>query len=239
MRAIPYLHDFISELPPAIREAFQRNSSSRTLAKGEAAYRKGDPPQEVFRIEEGAIKLCNYSMEGVKLVTGELRPGDCFGEMGMLDGLPRVSHAIASKATRLSVINRAQFERLCDDHPEIYKQLNIMLCRRIRFLYALNEETVGLRLDARLGRALHRLAYSHGQRDDSGTTYVEISHEELSHMLGASRQSVSKTLKSLEREGDVDLRYGKIYFRDLRQLGEKFETSMGMEQLTPVYNDAQ
>jgi hypothetical protein len=56
-------------------------------------------------------------------------------------------------------------------------------------------------------------------------------------MLGASRQSVSKELKLLEREGDIELRYGKIYIRDVVALGDRYEKAVGMEQVTPLYDD--
>ena len=88
MRTIPYLHDFISELPDHIKEDISRLSTERTLSRGDAAYRKGDPPGEVFRLLEGAVKLCNYSLDGREMIAGEFRPGDCFGEMGVIDGLP-------------------------------------------------------------------------------------------------------------------------------------------------------
>ena len=239
MKTIPYLHDFIGELPEQIKEEISRLSTERHLARGEAAYRQGDSPNEIFRLLEGAVKLCNYSLDGREMVAGEFRPGDCFGEMGVIDGLPRVSNAIASRDSRVSVISKQAFDRLREKHPEINQQLNKVLCRRVRFLYSLYDESFGLKLHQRLARILRRLAYSHGLRGEHDEIYIEISHQELSHMLGASRQSISKELKALEREGDVQLRYGRIYFSDLARLGEKYETSLGMEQLAPGYDRAE
>ncbi|MCB1675942.1 MAG: winged helix-turn-helix domain-containing protein [Halioglobus sp.] len=69
------------------------------------------------------------------------------------------------------------------------------------------------------------------------TRLIEISHEELGNLLGASRQSVSKELKPLEREGDIELRYGKIFFKNLDELGEKYETTIALEQVTPGCQD--
>lgn len=150
-------------------------------------------------------------------IMGEFRPGDSFGDMGIIDGLPRVSHAVAAKNSRGSVVSKQDFENLCDEYPEIYHQLTRMMCRRVRFLYSLNEDSVGLKLQVRLARTLHRLAYSHGFRNELGEIYIEISHEGLSNMLGASRQSISKELKLLEREEEIELRYGKICIRDTDQ----------------------
>lgn len=237
MKVIPYLHDFISALPAAIRREFETESAVRVLAKGEVVYRKDDTPRELYQLLEGSIRLCNYSFDGAEIVAGEFRAGDCFGEMGVIDGLPRVSHALASSPSRIRVISKQQFEQLCDKHPAINRELNRVLCRRVRHLYSLNEELLGFKLNVRLGRVLQRLAYSHGRKNELGELYIEISHEELSNRLGASRQSVSKELKGLERDGDIELRYGKIYFHDIAQLGEKYEKAVGMEQVAPLYDE--
>ena len=237
MRAIPYMHDFFSGLPEPAREEWERLSSLRKLGRGEAVYRQGDQPVELYRLIEGAVKLCNYSLDGGEIVAGELRPGDCFGEMGIIDGLPRVSNAIASRDSRVSVLAHKDFRILREKYRDIDRQLNLILCRRVRFLYSLNDDAAGLKLHERLARVIHRLAYSHGNQDEQRERYIEISHEELSKMLGATRQSVSKELKSLEREGDIELRYGKIYICDLAMLGEKYEKGIGMEQVTALYDE--
>lgn len=237
MRAIPHLHDFISELPQQVQAEIERLGTVRKLAKGEAAYHRNDPPDELFRLLEGAVKLCNYTLDGVEIVAGEFRPGDCFGEMGILDGLPRVSHAVASRDSRVLVLSKQTFDSLCERYPEIYKEVARMMGRRVRYLYSLSDDTAGLKLHQRLARTLHRLAYSHGRRNEPGELYIGFSHEELSKMLGATRQSVSKELKALERQGDIELRYGKIFILDLELLSEKYEKAVGMEQIAPAYEE--
>ncbi len=48
MKLIPYLHDFISELPKRVKEEISRLSTQRHLARDEAVYRQGDPSNEIF-----------------------------------------------------------------------------------------------------------------------------------------------------------------------------------------------
>ena len=237
MREIHRFHDFISDLPENAREALLKGSHERSVAAGDAIYRQGDAPTEMYQIIEGVVKICNYSEDGKELITNEFRGGDCFGEMGLVDGLPRVSHAVAVRHSRLRVIGKQQFDRAYGEYPQISRALNLMLCRRVRLLISASEDASGLNLHQRLARVIHRLAYSHGFRDQHDALYIGTSHEELAKMLGASRQSVSKELKALEKEGSVELSYGKIYVRDLEALNRQYETLMGMEQITPVYDD--
>ncbi len=229
------MHDFIGKLSAELQAEFEQLSVSRRVVEGAAVYRKNDPSNEMYRLVDGAVRICNYSMDGSEIITGEFRSGDCFGEMGLIDELPRMSHAVASKDSSLRVLNKHHFHELCIRYPELSRELNRVLCSRVRFLHSLNEEAAGLNLHERLARVIQRLAISHGNSDDGQGTTIEISHEDLSKMLGASRQSVSKELKALEREGDIELRYGKIHVCNLDKLEQKYETAIGMEQLASVY----
>lgn len=237
LKQIPHFHDFIAGLPTPVREELERLSSVRAVDKDQAIYRQGDPAAEMYQLIEGAVKMCNYTADGKEVVTGSFRAGDCFGEMGLIDGLPRISHAIAIEPATLRVLPAAHFNELYRKYPEISQQLNLMLCRRVRLLYALSEEASSLNLHQRLARALHRLSCSHGFRDQHDALYIGTSHEELGKMLGASRQSISKELKALEGEGVIALRYGKIYILDVPSLNDKYEDLMGMEQIAAVYDD--
>ncbi len=235
MRVIPHMHDFFSELSPGARQAYEQSTVLRPVSKGEAIYRQGEPPSEMYQLVEGAVKICNFSADGREVVTGEFHPGDCFGEMGLIDGLPRISHAFASRDALLRVLTRANFEELCARFPEIQRELVLMLCRRVRYLYALNEESSGLSLHQRLARSLLRMAYSRVSDHPDRELYISISQEELGQLLGASRQSINKELKALAGEGAVELRYGRIYIRDLELLSENYEHLLGVEQITPGY----
>lgn len=213
--------------------------SERTVGKDAILYCKDDPSLELYRLLEGGVKLCHYAIDGRENVVGAFRPGDCFGEVGLIDGLPRGSHAVATESSRVLVLSKRNFDLLYAKYPEFSRQLNLMLCRRLRLTMTLNEDAFGLKIRERLARVIHRLAYSHGTRDARGETSIPVSHEDLSKMLGASRQSISTELKSLEREGSIELRYGKIHIRDLNALSDKYEKAVGMEQVTSLYDDGQ
>ena len=150
-----------------------------------------------------------------------------------------MNHAVATEASRVRVLGKQQFERLYGKYPEVSRQLNLMLCNRVRLLWGMTEDANTLSLHQRLARAMLRLAYSHGIKDAAGILYVDTSHEELGRMLGASRQSISKELKLLEQEGIVEICYGKIYIRDLDSLNRNYENLLGQEQISPLYPDGE
>lgn len=158
--------------------------------------------------------------------------------MGLIDGLPRVSHAIASRDSLLRVLNRAGFDQLTTMYPEVDRQLALMLCRRVRLLYSLNEEASELSLNQRVARTVLRLAYSRTSPNADREIYISISQEEMGQMLGASRQSINKELRALATDGTIELRYGRIYIRDLERLKKQYESLLGIEPITPGYDSA-
>ena len=235
MKTIPHMHDFISELPEGVRREIESRSRQRKACKGETVYCQGDTPNEMYQLVTGGIKLCNYSIDGREFVAAEFRCGDCVGEMGLIDGLPRVSHAVATEDSLLRVLRKEDFDALVASHTEFAQQVMLTLCRRLRWAYGLTAEASGLALQQRLALQLFRLGQSHGVLDDAGSLYISISQEQLGRMLGASRQTINKELKSLVEEGSVDLRYGKIYLNNLDELCEKYELMLGGEQITAAY----
>ena len=235
MKTIPHMHDFFSELPDSVRLEVEARSRQRKVCKDEIVYCQGDKPNEMYQLISGGIKLCNYYIDGREFVAAEFRPGDCVGEMGLIDGLPRVSHAIATTDSLLRVLRKEDFDHLVATHTEFAQQVMLTLCRRLRWAYGLNAEASGLALQQRLALHLYRLAQSHARRDDAGGLYISISQEQLARMLGASRQTINKELRALLEEGSVDLRYGKIYLNDLEGMCEKYELMLGGEQITSAY----
>ena len=69
---------------------------------------------------------------------GQLQPGDCFGEMSLVDGEPRSATIVATTDLRLLVVERAHFWRLLDETPELIRRILTILSRRVRRL----EQTV-------------------------------------------------------------------------------------------------
>ena len=77
----------------------------------------------MYQLLAGGVRMCNYSFSGKEAVIGIFNPGDCFGELGIIDGLPRLGHAIAAGPTTLRVLSKKQFFLLYDKYSEFSKQL--------------------------------------------------------------------------------------------------------------------
>lgn len=235
MQKISHFHNWLAPLPPAVLSDISQYMFTRTLEDGEAIYHLGEEANELYQVVEGKVKCNMYSFDGKEVVISTFLPGDTFGELGLLDGLSRAANTFAIGKTKIKVLSKQHFCNLSKKHPEINAQLVVMFSHRMRMAFTVNIDNLTLTLRDRLARCIHRIAVS---RSINATSEVlmDISHEELARMVGASRQSVSKELKKMEKEGTLEIKYGKILVKDYTLLSEQFEYLLGQEQITPDYD---
>ena len=89
----------------------------------------GDAGDSFFIIIDGTAAVRTPGGAG-----GQLQPGDCFGEMSLVDGEPRSATIVATTDLRLLVVDRSHFWRLLDETPELIRRILTILSRRVRRL---------------------------------------------------------------------------------------------------------
>ncbi|MOA09368.1 cAMP receptor protein [compost metagenome] len=142
-------------------------------------------------------------------------PGNWLGESSLFDGLPRAYDAYAQGDCDLLFIPKEQLDALLKSRPELYRHFVQLLCQRIRLSVLLLECNALLTLEGRLANRL--LLLSEGGEQSQRLT-IRLSQEDLSQMLGTSRQSINKVLKEWEQQGIVNRNYGSITLCDVSSL---------------------
>lgn len=200
--------NWFAALPEPVRAALAERSQTVDIDSNTSIYRQGDPAKAVYQVLSGRVRMRAISRDGRELLYQHMEPGDCFGELGLVDGEPCHHAADAASPTTLLKLDRDDFLELRKIYPEIDQQLLQLLAQRIRVIYHIFEGALLLDVPRRLaGRLLD------ASRSGSSTTeFTELSssHEDLAKMIGSSRQSVSLILKEWERKGWLQQAYGRI-----------------------------
>jgi CRP-like cAMP-binding protein len=89
--------------------------------------RQGEIGTGLFVIIDGAVRVVRDAAE-----RAQLGPGDFFGEMSVIDGLPRVAGVITAAPTRCLALASWEFEQLVLDHPRIGLAILRGLSARLR-----------------------------------------------------------------------------------------------------------
>src|ERR1700712_3874468 len=101
------------------------------LKAGEYVFREGDLGTEMYIINEGKVEILNQGGDEGQ-VLALLEKGAFFGEMWVLEALPRAASARAATDLRLLQINGSTFDQLLQGNPEIAVRMMRKLSRRLR-----------------------------------------------------------------------------------------------------------
>ncbi len=202
--------NWLSGLPDEAFEALCELGSRRVCDKACSVYRRGDEATAAYQVLSGRVYMRTYSGSGKELLYLHMEPGDCFGELGLLDGKPCHHDADADAGTELLYLPAAAFKALRSRYKEIDDQLLLLLALRSRAAYETIEGAILRDVPHRLARRLLELFAESG----AGAEQVSCSHEDLAKMIGSSRQSVTAIIKGWEREGWLQQAYGKIRLLD-------------------------
>ena len=98
---------------------------------GAVLFREGDRGATMYVIRSGKVKIWKHISE-TELTLAVLGPGEFFGEMALLEGLPRSAGATVVEDAQLIELERTAFETLVRKNGEIAVRLMRRLSSRLR-----------------------------------------------------------------------------------------------------------
>jgi CRP-like cAMP-binding protein len=107
---------------------------NRTYPKDSMIFCEGEPGDELYIIQRGSVKITKI-VDNNEVLLAVLKTGDIFGEMALLESKPRVASAAAYEDCVVLAVNRANFERMVGNQPQIIARLTQLLADRIWFIY--------------------------------------------------------------------------------------------------------
>jgi CRP-like cAMP-binding protein len=113
-----------------------------TIPGGEYVFREGDLGTEMFIIQEGEVHILKKLGTETRVLT-RLEKGDFFGEMAVLENVPRTADAYAVRETKLIAINGSRFDEMIRRNPEISVRIMRKYSRRLRDANVLLQELAG------------------------------------------------------------------------------------------------
>jgi CRP-like cAMP-binding protein len=209
-----------TSLKPADKANLSTLLRRLTLRKGDVLFRKGDEGAALYIIIQGRIKVAYPSKFGDEVTLAIFGNGDFFGEMALLDGMPRSADATALDETLLYVLNRSDFLSFIVSNPGAVQSVLHALSMRIRKTDDLLGETCFMSISWRLARRLVEMVQNRPGYDSGEKAPVELNlmQKELASLLGVSRESINKELKALRDKGVVTTSRNTITIVDMDAL---------------------
>jgi CRP/FNR family transcriptional regulator, cyclic AMP receptor protein len=197
---------FFASLPDEPLERLAGRLGRRTFAKGMILFHQGTIGQRLYIVESGNVRIFALSESGQEITINIYGPGEVFGELALLDGLPRSAGAVALERLVTLTLHRDDFLEQLATSPAMARNIIELLSARLRYTTAYAERLSFLDVHGRVAAKLLELATRYGRPQDRGMRIeLGLTQSELATWVSATRESVNKVLGAFRERGLIDL----------------------------------
>ena len=206
-------------MSPEEREELRGMMSQTTLRRGEVLFNEGDSGDRLYILLTGKVKLGHTSVDGRENLLAVLGPGEVVGELTLFDPGPRSTTATAVDSTELLALEHNQLMGFIDSHPTLAKDMLRALAVRLRRTNIALADLVFSDVPGRVAKALLDLAERFGAPTEDGIHVPhDLTQEELAQLVGASRETINKSLAEFVSRGWIRLEGRAVTLIDVERL---------------------
>jgi CRP-like cAMP-binding protein len=181
----------------------------RRYQRGAVLFTQGELGNVAFIVRSGTVEIVVASADGRDLLLYEVRPGDLFGEMALLEERPRSASAVCREASEVLAITRDDLLAALQRHPSIMLRMLQTMSRRLRLADRRLEGMAFHDAALRLAEALWETS-----QEDAHGRLARVHQDALAARVGVSRQTVNKLLSEWRRVGLVSVSRGEVRLPD-------------------------
>ena len=179
--------------------------------KNEVIFHANDPGSTLFLLKNGVVKITIEASDRRELIVRLLYPPDFFGEMALLDALPRSATVTALEASTALLLDRDIFVELIERVPALMRKMAETLSHRLRKANDLIYSLAFLDAYSKVGRVIINLAQERGQAPLQGTILgLRLSQRQLAELTGMARGTIARVLSDFQQAGYVCMTGGQI-----------------------------
>ncbi|MGO8717713.1 MAG: Crp/Fnr family transcriptional regulator [Acidobacteriaceae bacterium] len=203
---------------------FESLAARQTYAPREVLFEEKQNPSRIFVLLEGQVKLSMNSIDGRRLILRIAGPGELPGLTSVLSGREYETTAEALHPCKIASMRRQDFLEFLMRYPAAYASVARDLSRE--YIRACEQlRTVGLVPSApvKLARLLLELCAA-AHPTERGTQFrLTLTHGEIGECIGASRETVTRTLSDFKNRHLLDFRGSTLLIRNQMALASYAE----------------
>ncbi len=197
LRTVP----IFSELSDGDVASLAQLLNRRKYPKDAVVFFENEEGDFFFMIVHGRIKVTILGDDGREVILSMLGPGDFFGEMALLDNEPRSASAIAAEESELLSLARSDFQKVSTKRSITGALIKVLTARLRRANHQISTLAL-LDVYGRVARVILDMAREEGRRlKDGRIAFRRATHQEIANRIGTTRETVTRMLKDLERQG--------------------------------------
>ena len=199
---------FLAGVDEAALKLLESALVAKKVERGHRVLEKGDTGEHLFFLLAGRLQVVDLHEDGREIGLNFLAPGDYFGELSIIDGLPRSATVLACENSLIGLLPRTQALDLIYHNPLLVERMLKRMCSSIR-------NATNYRAIVGIPQAFQRvftLLNQFAKVAPGGMVVIEKlpTQQEVAIMVNTSRETVSRALHTLIDKGIVE--------KDLRRL---------------------
>ena len=220
IQKVPLFEGLSSEALERLLQATNR----KNYPKDATIVEENEVGDTLYMILSGKVKVTNIGPDGKEVILSVLNEGEFFGEMALLDKEPRSANVVSMEKTEMMLLRRKEFMNLLENNGEILSKLLAVLSGRLRHANAQIRSLALLDVLGRIARLLLDTARKEGRRLlDGSVVFRRPTHQEIASMVGTSRETVSRMIGDLSRDGYIKISGKDIIIKE--KMEEAFPSS--------------
>lgn len=191
----------------------------RIYQAGEFLYHQGEIDSHFYFVLKGHVKISALREDGTEFVLEVMGQWAICGEGAAFDGSPRFSSAIAIEPTEAVIFDTANIAEAFAKYPDFAVALLRITSMKQRVLGIRAQYLASPKPETRITELLKRLAELYGTTENNVTTIgLSLTHQQIAAMTGASRVTVTRTLRRLREDGVIRMKGRLLMILDLQKL---------------------
>ncbi len=207
-----FISPWLDTLSTDARTALLYKAKTKTFSPGQMVHHKNSPADGLYGVISGEVSIRSNTLSGEEIVFTRIIAGQWYGEIGLLDGGNKTHDGIATTASQLAIVAKPDILSLCQQYPCVHQALVLLLCQHCRQAFQAIDDFLLCTPQQRLAKWV----LSHV--DPAGR--LNIKQKELGALIGISRQSTNKILKSWQQLGGIHIGYGELRVLDADTLAD-------------------
>lgn len=191
----------------------------RKYRRNTFVFTEGEPGEALCFVKSGRVKISKTAPDGREQILHIMEPGDIFGEIVLFVGGPYPATAETVEDSEIGMIRNQDIEDLIRRNGEVALTMLKIMARRLKEAQAKIRDLALKDTPGRTAGLLLRLAQTSGVKGDEGIRVpLDLSRQELASMIGTSRETITRILCELDRQGIINLDRYEITIRDPERL---------------------
>lgn len=219
-------HSVLDRLSRAERDIVLQRGERRLARKHATIFRQGEMQKGIYLLLSGGVRVFYIAPSGREITRAYWFAGNFIGGPDVFGNGPHMWTAVATRDTSMIFIAGSALRALCERIPNLAISLIEAMAFKGRSYSAIAQMLGTRSANERMVQVLLLLAEMYGREGEHGTDIdVPITHEEIAHMVGATRQWVTVGLKQLQSDGVIDARRGKLRVHNVDALVKRLEAT--------------